>query len=174
MKYIKTLLLAILFASTAYCQKSKTLCIGVVSDFPISEKLFYNYGIGAEASLIINTANVKNVVLAFSALQYQFYYYSFPILGAEQERFVRNKPFYRLTIGKHIKVSGKLFFNAQAGFAIGEVARGQSSQIQPTFLIGPTIIFPIKEKYCLKLHGSFGTFAGGFFANMGAAFGFKF
>jgi hypothetical protein len=62
----------------------------------------------------------------------------------------------------------------QGGFGFGYAARGQSSYIQPTFLAGPTIILPIKEKYCTKLNACFGYFAGGGFVNIGAAFGFKF
>jgi hypothetical protein len=176
MKYIKTLLLAILFANTSYSQKPKTITIGAIADFPISKKVYYNYGIGAEAALVINTTNVKNFVFTLSALQYQYDYYTpMPLSsGTVFIKSLKKNSFFRLTIGKHFKVYNKLFVNAQAGFGIGSAVGGQSSQIEPTFLIGPALILPIKEKYNAKLHAAIGAFAGGVFVNVGAAFGFKF
>ncbi len=166
--------LSFICTNAIYAQKQKTLTIGAVSDFPISEKLYYNYGVGAEASLIINTPNAKNFIFTLSALKYQFYIYSFPSTSLVQLKKIDNRPFIRTTIGKLIKVNEKIFFNLQGGFGMGDAGRTQSSYIQPTFLAGPTFILPIREKYCTKLHGSFGYFAGGIFVNVGAAFGFKF
>jgi hypothetical protein len=176
MKLFKTLLLIFLCANISYAQKSKVLNIGAIADFPISKKLYYNYGVGAEASLLINTPNTKNFIFTFSALQYQFYAYDYDLstIPATQIKKTKNDFFLRTTIGKLIQIKDKFFFNVQGGFGIGNAGRVQSSQIQPIFLAGPTFILPIKEKYCVKLHGSVGTFASGFFINVGAAFGFKF
>ena len=174
MKMVKIIFIIMIYSNNLYAQKQKTLTIGAVSDFPISEKLYYNYGVGAEASLMINTPNAKNFIFTLSALQYQFNTYSFPSTSPVQIKKIENRPFVRTTIGKLIKASEKVFFNVQGGFGMGDAGRTQSSYIQPTFLVGPAFILPIKEKYCTKLHGSFGYFASGFFINFGAAFGFKF
>ena len=52
--------------------------------------------------------------------------------------------------------------------------RKSRSYVYPTFLVGATIILPVKEKYRTKLHAAVGTFTGGLFINVGAAFGFTF
>jgi hypothetical protein len=174
MKKLRIIGLFIICTNVLYAQKQKTLFVNAVSDFPISKKLSFNYGVGAEVSLLIDKQNVKNLMFAFSVLQYQSYYYGLPLLSGEQVRFSRNELFYRLTIGKLFKASNKLFFNGQVGFGIGDAIRPQISQIQPTFLLGPAVILPIQEKYFVKLHAAFGTIGEAVFVNIGAAFGFKF
>jgi hypothetical protein len=176
MKTLKVLILFLICTNILYAQKSKILIIGAVSDFPISKKLYYNYGIGAELSYVLNTPNAKNFIFTFSALQYQSdtHIYDLSTIPATQIKTTKNDFFLRATIGKLIQIKDKFFFNVQGGFGIGYVGRGQSSEIQPTFLVGPTIILPIKEKYRTKLHAAVGTFAGGLFINAGAAFGFTF
>jgi hypothetical protein len=176
MKIIKTLFLLLICTNILYAQKPRMFNIGAVADFPISKRLYYNFGVGAEASVIINTANAKNFIFSFSALRYQFFktnYDSDGMGGVVAVKKTITNPFLRLTIGKFITVKDKLFFNVQGGFGIGRAGEIQSSVIQPTFLIGPTVILPIKETYRLKLNSYVGSFAGGFFVNVGAAFGFK-
>jgi hypothetical protein len=174
MKHIKTLLLAMLFTNTSYCQKSKTIYIGAVSDFPISKKLNYDFGIGVEATLLLNYSNLKNFTLSLSAQRLQVKNYIYQGLNADYKLVTGYVPFVRVNVGKLYKVTNKLFFNAQVGFGLGKIANSQLSEIQPTFLLGPAVILPIKEKYCVKLHSSLGAFGSAFFVNMGAAFGFKF
>ncbi len=176
MKILKILILFFICANQLYAQKQKTLSIGVISDIPVSKKLYYNYGIGAELSYLLNTPTAKNYIFTFSALQYQSdtYIYDLSTIPATQIKKTKSDFFLRTTIGKLIEIKDKFFFNVQGGFGFGYAGRGQSSYIQPTFLAGPTVILPIKEKYCTKLHASFGYFAGGGFVNVGGAFGFKF
>jgi hypothetical protein len=173
MKILKALTLLLICTNILYAQKSKKLTLSAVSDFPISKKFYYNYGLGVEASYIINTPTAKNYIFTFSALQYQSYYYSFPSTSPVEMKNNVKESFLRTTVGKLIQVNDKLFINVQGGLGIGYAAVQQKSKTQLTFLAGPTIILPIKEKYCIKLNASFGYFAGGGFVNVGAAFGFK-
>ena len=151
MKYIKTLVLAVLLVNICYPQKSKIIAIGAIADFPISKKANFDNGFGAEVSLISGKKNVSKLIFTFSYLEYQYSDLRFPS-GAPVAYYLKTqKPLYKLTAGKLIKATGNLFFNVVGGFVFDNSSRQSTNTILMTLIAGPTLILPIKEKYCVKL-----------------------